>query len=539
VLRRFLLVATVASQALGAEYRDPGGRFSIDLPQGWSSSPSPNGTYFVAGNAYALATVVANGGANPSQVAAFTDQFGKQWSNYRRLQSGNATVAGQAGAFAVYAGTPPKGGDAVLKALSTPVGNDALVLLFSAPASEWAGRKTAFEQMERGLRLGRPAGGLSVVSRSGRIGQALSGALSGGGPARRSFRTAFQMAAPLFDGQPRLQGAFANAADTEVQAFFRASHRGIPVRGWMSVSGARAALAFDEEAQFSRSFPQLMQALGGDAPAGAAPSRARAPVQLTRQQFPDGSGSIGLAPGWRIGSSWKGIVDIHGPNGETGIFGYYQQVLVNWIGPPSPVPGAIYGRIRNPASALAAYCDSYTKGAVSRGQATFRIIETAPMQPLTAGSQTAMFLVEVRSGQSAVRSLALVSVAPIDSENWIYYMSAVTAPEQLFAERLPVMMQMWSSWGISQALVMERMQNAMRSMRETTAILQGVNDNMRRAGERSNLAWSQTIRGVTTIENTATGGRADVDTNLVDRIVRGLNEEGYSYRIVPLPELIP
>ncbi len=150
-----------------------------------------------------------------------------------------------------------------------------------------------------------------------------------------------------------------------------------------------------------------------------------------------------------------------------------------------------------------------------------------------------MFLVEMRSGQSAVRSLALVSVAPIDSENWIYYMSAVTAPEQLFAEQLPVMMQMWSSWGISQALVMERMQNAMRSMRETTAILQGVNDNMRRAGERGNLAWSQTIRGVTTIENTATGARGDVDTNLVDRIVRGLNEEGYSYRIVPVPELIP
>ena len=101
------------------------------------------------------------------------------------------------------------------------------------------------------------------------------------------------------------------------------------------------------------------------------------------------------------------------------------------------------------------------------------------------------------------------------------------------------MMQMWSSWGISQALIQERMQNAMRSMRETTAILQGVNDNMRRAGDRSNLAWSQTIRGVTTIEDTRTGGRGDVDTNAVDLIVRGLNENGYSYRIVPLPELIP
>ena len=523
--------------ALGSEYRDPGGRFSIDLPQGWSSSPSPNGIYFISGNAYALATFVPSGGVN-----AFTDQFGKQWSNYRRLQTGEAMVAGKPGTFAVYAGTPPKGGDSVMKAISTQAGNDALVLIFSAPAAEWGARKSAFEQMERGLRVGgngTPAGALSVLSRTGRIGQALSGAVAGGGSARRSFRTAFQMAAPLFDGQPRLQGAFANAADTEVQAFFRASHRGVPVRGWLSVSGGRAALAFDEEAQFSRSFPQLMQALGGGAPAAAAPGRTRAPVQLTRQQFPDGSGSIGLAPGWKIGSSWKGVVDIHGPSGEVGVFGYYQQVIVNWIGPPSPVPGAIYGRIRNPAAALASYCDSFTKGAVSRGQATFKIIETAPMQPLTAGSQTAMFLVEMRSGQSAVRSLALVSVAPIDSENWIYYMSAVTAPEQLFAEQLPVMMQMWSSWGISQALVMERMQNAMRSMRETTAILQGVNDNMRRAGERGNLAWSQTIRGVTTIENTATGARGDVDTNLVDRIVRGLNEEGYSYRIVPVPELIP
>jgi hypothetical protein len=43
---------------------------------------------------------------------------------------------------------------------------------------------------------------------------------------------------------------------------------------------------------------------------------------------------------------------------------------------------------------------------------------------------------------------------------------------------------------------------------------------------------------VTTIEDVVTRGRADVDTNNVDEVLRRLNENGNQYRQVPLPELV-
>jgi hypothetical protein len=59
-----------------------------------------------------------------------------------------------------------------------------------------------------------------------------------------------------------------------------------------------------------------------------------------------------------------------------------------------------------------------------------------------------------------------------------------------------------------------------------------------RTYDNANAAWDQVIRGVTTVENVVTQRRAEVDTNSVDQVVRDLNQHGYQYRVVPLPELV-
>ncbi len=497
-------------------YQDPQGRFSLEVPNGWETKPAGGNVYFVSGKAYAMATV----GGNVDGVMA---EFGRQWKGFRKLPGGGG----------VYAGVNPSGVEAVVKAVS----QGPVVLLLSAPAAEWGGRQGEMERMAGSLRVGgENTPGLTVVSRAGRVGQALAGPGSGGGSARQAFRGFYGAMGRYFDGPVRVVSALADAQDSEVQAFFRATKEGVPVRGWVVMSKAKVGMAFDEEAQFGKTIGQLVGSLAGGGQAAAAPVPA---VALQRQQFPDGSGSIGVPPGWKIGSSWKGIVNLAGPNGATAVFGLYQQVIVNWMGPPSPIPGAMTGRIRSPEAALRSYYDSFSKGMISRGQASFRVVEGTQIPPLVAGGQAAMMLVEVKSAQGTARALALVSVAPVDAENWVYYMSQVVAPAQDFAQQLPVMMQMWNSWNLNPALLRERMNNAMQSMRETSAILQGMNDNQRRAGERGNLGWSQTIRGVQTIEDTTTGRRGDVDMNSANRIVQGLNEQGYSYRLVPVTELIP
>ena len=481
------------------------------MPTGWTAS----GAYLVSGKAYALPMVAAGNG-----VETIASQFGKQWKEYRRV--GNLA----------YSGVNPSGVAAMVRVYARPMGADALVLLVSAPAGEWAWRQAEFEAMRASMQAAKSPPAASLE-------QAYAVAASGGGSARGRVRAFLPTLARQFDGPVRVVSALGDGGDTELQAFFRASRGNVPVRGWLGLSGNQIAVAFDEASRFGRSFPKMAASLGVGA---AAPATASAPpphVQLQRVPFADGSGSIGVPPGWRFVNAINGVVDVSGPNGAVAGFGYYQQVPLTWFGPRPNLPGHMVGPMRDPATALRNYYDSAFQGALSSGRGTYRVIEGTSVPPLVAGGRTELLLVEVNIPPKRARALALVSVSPVNNELWLFYLSQVAAPAEDFAAQLPGMMQMWGSWSLNPAMLRERMNSALRTMRETTAILQGINRSQQRAGERWNLAWSQTIRGVQTVEDTATGRREDVDMHLAERIVQGLNEQGYSYRIVPVPELVP
>lgn len=389
----------------------------------------------------------------------------------------------------------------------------------------------------------QPNGGFTVVARNGALGQALTATLPPANSARQALRVALRMAAGSFDSPPALVGAFGDPRDQQVQALFRTTVRGARVTGLaMAVAGGdtRAAVIFDQADQVSRSFPVLIRALGATAPAASAPAgagRMARPQPLTQTMFPDGSGAVGLPAGWRIGSSWKGIVDIAGPQNQLAAFGYYQQVLTSYFGPPPNVPGFLTGPYRAPVPALQSYLDSYTRGALRRGEASFHLIEQAPTTAING--QAAYITYELRAqGKSAI-GLALVSTAPIDYSTWVYYMSVIAAPRERFAQDFPTMWAMWKSWNVNPAVFRERMDAALQSMRETSRLISETYANTQRTYDRVNHAWSQTIRGVTTIEHIGTGWRGDVDTNYVDRLVRDLNQQGWDWRIVPMRDLLP
>ncbi len=100
------------------------------------------------------------------------------------------------------------------------------------------------------------------------------------------------------------------------------------------------------------------------------------------------------------------------------------------------------------------------------------------------------------------------------------------------------MWAMWKSWSVNPAVYRERMDAALKSMRETWAIMQESHEHTQRVYDNVNEAWSETIRGVTTVEDRDTGRRSQVDTNHVDKVVELLNEKGYRYRVVPTQELV-
>ena len=121
---------------------------------------------------------------------------------------------------------------------------------------------------------------------------------------------------------------------------------------------------------------------------------------------------------------------------------------------------------------------------------------------------------------------------------WMFYCSYVGAPVNVFAREFPTMLAIWQSWGISDALIRERMNAALQSMRDTFKIYQGINANQTRAGENAAAGWSQVMRGVTSIEDVVTKRRGDVDTRSVDDVLKVLNRDGENYRQVPMNELV-
>ena len=427
-----------------------------------------------------------------------------------------------------------------------------LLLVFTGSATAQPGRPSGLPPLYDTPRDRAPtspaprAAGFTLVARNGPMGQALTATIPNASSARAALRSALRAAAGQFDSAPILVGAYADPRDQQMQALFSATQRGGRVTGFLMTAvengNARAALVFDAAGQVQRSVPVLMRALAAGEPAagGTRPASGGGgarPQPLTQTMFPDGSGTIGLAAGWRIGSSWKGIVDAAGPQGQLLILGYYQQVMTTWSGPPPAIPGYILGPYRDPVSALQSYIDSYLKGALRRREATFRLIEQAPV-PSNNG-RASYISYEVQVAGRAATGLAMVSTAPIDGSTWVYYMSSVSAPRERFAQDFPTLWAMWKSWSVNPAVFRERMDAALQSMRETHRLLQESYANTQQTYDRVNHAWSQTIRGVTTIEHIGTGWRGDVDTNYVDRLVRGLNEQGADWRIVPLRDLVP
>lgn len=389
--------------------------------------------------------------------------------------------------------------------------------------------------------------GFTSVARSGAMGQALTasfsiGSSAAGSSAKAAFRTAFEQASASFDKTPALQSAAADRADQQVQGFFRASLKNTPIRGLLIVSTANgrasALLLLDREDQFASSLPALAKQVRDNAPRvpGSGPGGAPVRPQLVQTRLTDGSGSIGLAPGWRITGAYKGTVDAQGPNESIVSLGGYQHVF-----PRGNYPKKINGPYLQPWPAWQAYVDAINDHAIRNGRASIRLIEQVPTQA-KPGQESAYIAYEVVTADGKRRrGLASVITSPFhdDLGSWFFYASFVGGLAERFPEDFPTMWEMWKSWSVNQAVFKERMDSVLKSMREINGLIQAANADRQHAFDNHDFGWDETFRGVTMIENTQTKGRIEVDTNYAQQLVEEANSRGYPWRIVPVNELLP
>jgi hypothetical protein len=356
---------------------------------------------------------------------------------------------------------------------------------------------------------------------TGGSGRILAVSWSGSSSARAMAQVAVRGIQPYFNGSARILNAIGDNADTQIQAAFKARLDGVPVTGLLGVStqggAVRAVVLFDASQALPRSIDRLMRVAtqGGGTASGGTVVAAQ---PLTRTRIPDGSGTIGLAQGWRINYAYKGAMDIFSPYPNSGMS----------LGAVLTVPYTS----RDPVQAFVMMSQQNAQRAGKRLEV--QILDSRPVQWQQGGRAALIRARGIVDGQS-YEYYSLIAITPFQGNQVFYYTSQISAPSESFGRILPTALATWASWSIYPAEIARRMQETARTMRETGELLTGSARSSQRAFDSINLGWSQYMRGVATLEDDG-HVRSDVSQSFADDVVR---TDPQHYRIVPASELIP
>jgi hypothetical protein len=149
----FLLLC--GSAGAQTNYRDPQGRFTVTIPDGWNLQSNNGRVQLSSGPSYAVLTT-GSGIAQPADVVNFlAGQFQKQYQNFR-LSSQNTFKAGpHDAAFGIFFGTNGKGEDVVLELVGISAGGDRyLAIIASAPRANVKEASQSFSAIVQSVKFG-------------------------------------------------------------------------------------------------------------------------------------------------------------------------------------------------------------------------------------------------------------------------------------------------------------------------------------------------------------------------------------------------
>ena len=134
-------------------YRDPQGRFALEVPAGFTVTQlNSDAVQFASGPGYVTAMVLPSD--DPAlMISAIARQTGSQWRNFTEARRGEARFAGRMGSYVTYSGVNPRGADSFLQMLATAEGSTTFLLMTSAPATEFARLKSGFYRIEQSFVL--------------------------------------------------------------------------------------------------------------------------------------------------------------------------------------------------------------------------------------------------------------------------------------------------------------------------------------------------------------------------------------------------
>jgi hypothetical protein len=387
---------------------------------------------------------------------------------------------------------------------------------------------------------------------AGRIetGQLFITTIDGATSAKDVLAAAAVRMAGSFDAKPAFQGAYGDDKDKFITAAFRAKQKGVEIRGVVIASigpkGGSAAVAFDHADAALATLPRLLATLP------------RGPVDWHDASTADGSIQLRLPQGWLINGA-QGMCDIGGTEGQFMSLGIHltintpevEQAFANQrmqIGLPPQASGAFVAPITDPATAVRNVFPQMYKSLAASGLGEIRfgqVVESAkaPLPPGLGGDAALVhYTIEATINRTRIISHVIANVicSPMPNGQWMLYYSQVGAPEATFARDLPMLLEAWKGYTVSNAEIMRRMDDAMQSMRETNKLITESAANARHVSDRCNADFDEMIHGYRTVEDSETGKWSEVDLGWSQKIVEKLNEHaGYArFREIPLRDQI-
>jgi hypothetical protein len=421
---------------------------------------------------------------------------------------------------------------------------------------------------------GAPAG-YSVVT-STDYGKAFTTRKEQATSVQSALESTFPDLARYFGARPAVVGAFEDSKDHRSGgASFTAKLNGQPVRGFVSCTvadkGATVAVVYCRTDAPPTEWNKLTTA----PPDGNAGAAAPAPeVKLQGYQFPDGTGSVGLAEGWQTNaaSCLQGVI-IQGPADQTVSIGLCASVVTpdsiavqtqrqleanarQWGMRPPPPMQLLVAPYTEPVEALVNLVPQISQFSQRNGGPAVRldkILHQEKAKPSLPNARSALVTYTVTRTTNGepkqFRATAQIDTAPLGQGAWMFYAVELLAPQDTFDRDLPVMLAMAKSLQTNDRVVQEKSRQNIDAQNRNFAAMQQAHHEQVEAFDRSNRAWErrqntqsrsaadfdEVIRGYRTVEDTRTGEHTSVDLGNAHDIVNKLNERDPDrYKEIPL-----
>ncbi len=167
---------------------------------------------------------------------------------------------------------------------------------------------------------------------------------------------------------------------------------------------------------------------------------------LKTTRLPDGTGTIGTAPGWTVEGAYRGSVTLKGPQGAV------MQLGVPWAItlPIDPVTGwqsiaagqAPTANVGDVVTALQQVMYFHS------GQARIVRLNRRAARPAIVGVPASMFSYDFVTGGKTYTGIGYYTTLSYGQSSpvWNLYASVVAAPKATFWKQFPTMVKMWGNW---------------------------------------------------------------------------------------------